>query len=98
MFANIKTKKELFEMATKLKEPYQSHYHASVSWVKRAREAGKTWEYILLCGKADPRQARDFLARKVEAFNWPAEMSYARWKALVHRMCQEEKAKEAVSL
>lgn len=82
-------------MATKLREPYNMYYDVCISLIRRARSKGKSWGHILLCGQGDPMKAREFLARHIEEDCWPADMTYARWKALVHRLSKEEREREA---
>ena len=82
-------------MATKLREPYRTVYQEGIDWILTARKAGKSWGHILLCGQGDPMKAREFLARHIEEDCWQADMTYARWKALVHRLSKEEREREA---
>ena len=85
-------------MATKLKEPYHTHYQDCIALITEARGRGKSWGHILLCGQGDPMKAREFLARHIEEEGWPNDLTYARWKALVHRLSKEERTKAEVAL
>lgn len=82
-------------MATKLREPYRTVYQEGIDWILTVRKAGKSWGHILLCGQGDPTKAREFLAQRIEEDYWPEDLTYARWKALVHRISKEEREKGA---
>lgn len=84
-------------MATKLREPYRTVYQECIDWILTARKAGKSWGNILLCGTADPMKAREFLAQHIKEDYWPEDLTYSRWKAIVHRVSKEERVKESVA-
>ena len=85
-------------VATKLREPYRTVYQDCIALIKRARSNGKSWGHILFCGQGDPMKAREFLARHIEEDDWPADMTYSRWTALVHRLSKEERTKAEAAL
>lgn len=81
-------------MATKLRTPVNTVYAEPIAWIKRHRAMEKSWGNILLCGTGNPTDARLFLTYQQTENGWPEDLTYARWKALVHKMSKEEREKK----